>query len=213
MVKLIAFDLETTGIDPFYDVPVSYQLGDKSGYINPGRPIPEQAIAIHGITNAMVADADILEDGIVFLGVTLSMHWMAGYTVIGMNVSCDLTMVASQLQRFGYPPLVVGPVIDVLVIDRTFDKYRKGSRKLSALCEHYGVVLENAHTASADAQACIEIYEKQVAKWPKLAEITNHRMAEWYVRWLTGYAEWCTKNDREPIPKGRYSWPVHTNES
>lgn len=44
-------------------------------------------------------------------------------------------------------------VIDPLVLDKHADPYRKGRRTLQALCAHYGVALEEAHDAAADAAA------------------------------------------------------------
>lgn len=42
---------------------------------------------------------------------------------------------------------------DPMVLDRAFDKYRKGSRKLVDLCRVYGVPVEtNAHDAEADCR-------------------------------------------------------------
>ena len=161
----IAFDLETTGIDPFTDVPVSWALGNKTGLINPCRPIPEGASAIHGITDDMVVNAEPLVNSIFMLRDALENYWQIGKIIIGMNVSYDLTMVQSVCQRFG-TFLVVGPVFDVLVIDRHFDKYRKGSRNLTNLCKHYGIVLENAHTSEADANACTLILDKQIEMYP-----------------------------------------------
>jgi DNA polymerase-3 subunit epsilon len=42
-------------------------------------------------------------------------------------------------------------VVDPLVIDKWLDRYRKGSRKLEAICAHYGAVLDEAHDADFDA--------------------------------------------------------------
>ena len=57
--EVLGFDLETTGVDRFNDVPVSYSLVSVvdgvvrtswSGLIDPGREIPPEATAVHGIT-------------------------------------------------------------------------------------------------------------------------------------------------------------------
>jgi DNA polymerase III subunit epsilon len=211
-MNLIAFDLETTGIDPFTDVPVSYTLGSISGFINPGIPIPPETTKIHGITDGMVEDAIDLLHGVFALRDLLDDHWSRGGTVIGMNVSYDLTMLDSCLKRFG-SFLVVGPVLDILVIDRTLDKYRKGSRKLSALCEHYGVELENAHSSVEDANACLEIFAKQLVKWPiQLKNVNNKTMATWYTSWLSNYSMFQLNSGKEPVPNGRFLWPIHSEE-
>ena len=45
------------------------------------------------------------------------------------------------------------PVIDPLVIDKAVDRYRKGKRTLEAAAAFYGVPLDDAHDAGADAIA------------------------------------------------------------
>lgn len=63
----IVYDLETTGIDPelahvVQTGVVLWQNGRvvkrKDTLVNPGVPIPEESARIHGITDAMVADAE-----------------------------------------------------------------------------------------------------------------------------------------------------------
>ncbi len=57
--EVLGLDFETTGVDRFTDVPVSYALVSVldgvavrswSGLIDPGREIPSDATAVHGIT-------------------------------------------------------------------------------------------------------------------------------------------------------------------
>ncbi len=57
--EVLGLDFETTGIDRFNDVPVSYALVSVvegvivrswSGLIDPGREIPPEATAVHGIS-------------------------------------------------------------------------------------------------------------------------------------------------------------------
>lgn len=57
--EVLGFDFETTGVDRFNDVPVSYALvrvvaGDlvstSSGLVDPGREIPAEAMEVHGIS-------------------------------------------------------------------------------------------------------------------------------------------------------------------
>lgn len=67
----IVLDTETTGLDPAQDRVVQLALVGVRGQtvvpllnrlVNPGRPIPARATAIHGFTDAMVADAPSLRD-------------------------------------------------------------------------------------------------------------------------------------------------------
>src|ERR1700729_2208459 len=57
--ELLGLDFETTGIDRFNDVPVSYALvkvvagevvSTEAGLIDPGRDIPDDAAEVHGIS-------------------------------------------------------------------------------------------------------------------------------------------------------------------
>jgi DNA polymerase-3 subunit epsilon len=64
-----------------------------------------------------------------------------------------MTVMSRQVE--GFAP--TGIIIDPFVIDRAVDPYRKGKRTLSAMCEHYGVRLGNAHEAEADALAAARL--------------------------------------------------------
>lgn len=216
--KLVAFDLETTGIDPFTDIPVSWTLGGMSGFSDPGIPIPSQASAIHGITNADVIGSPSTKETVWHLLDLIIQEWDYGHTIIGMNVSYDLTMLNTLVDNwFTEGRSVVGPVLDILIIDRKYDKWRKGSRTLSSLCRHYGVELENAHSSTADANACVDVFKMMVKKWPNLLKLSTHNneiMQFWYQEWAMGYNDYLRNNLRgnEVITKGRMNWPIHTQE-
>jgi DNA polymerase III subunit epsilon len=223
--RAVAFDLETTGVDAFSDVPVSYGFVERdaggalvveSGLVNPGRPIPRGATAVHGITDAMVADAPDLEGALDLVCDRLGTLWAGGGVVVGMNVAYDLTMVDALCRRFSRPPLDergLGAVVDILVLDRHVDRYRKGKRTLGALCAHYGVDPGDAHSASGDAAASLAVFERIVERYPDLAAIPvtdiTARLAEWYREWLSGFSAYLVKKGDRAIEPGRYAWPVH----
>lgn len=223
----VGFDLETTGVDPFTDLPVSYAFVEHivprdayadvvfSGHINPETPIPGSATAIHGITDAMVADAPHLTWAVEMVSARLDSIWKNGGVIVGMNVSYDLTMIESLCTRLGLETLTsrgIGPVIDVLVADRHYDKWRKGGRKLTDLCAHYGVVLGDAHDAAADSSACLEVLQAIFTKTPELAAVPTDRINEtfraWYQTWLRDFSGYLVKKGDPPISEGRYGWPV-----
>ncbi len=232
MTRFIGFDLETTGVNSFQDVPVSYGFvertegpyGPKSrmdhGYVNPGVPIPTGATAIHGITDQMVANALSLEDAVEFLAARLASHWANGDVVAGMNVAYDLTMVDSLCRRLGLASLSdrgdVGAVVDVLVIDRHYDKWRKGGRKLIDLCRHYGVTLGNAHSAAHDAEASLIVLEVIRSRYPEFDTISvtdlNVALRSWYQEWLSSFSLYLEKKGEAPIAPGRYEWPIHVDD-
>lgn len=216
-MQFVAFDLETTGIDPFKDIPVSYAFvgGDLRivEYCNPGRSIPSGATAIHKITDSMVSNATPIDSAIEFVIESLHTIWLQGDIICGMNVSYDLTMVATLARRLGLE-FGMGPVVDILVLDRHYDKWRKGSRNLTAMCNHYGVSLDNAHSAEFDCKATLDILSAMRERYEFGFSLKgNEQLRAWYRDWLKGYSEYLVKQGKEPIPKGRYEWPVHSEDN
>ncbi len=154
--ELLCFDLETTGVDRFSDVPVSLALLRLRGgvvfertvaLVDPGRPIPEEATAVHGITTdearrnglALHAATELVAGALVDAS-------RRGVPVVGVKLDYDLTMVdvlCRALDGRGLPDRGwSGPVLDALVLDRHVDRYRKGRRTLVDLCELYGVTID-----------------------------------------------------------------------
>jgi DNA polymerase III subunit epsilon len=231
MTRYLGFDLETTGISSFLDSPVSYGFVERfeegrlfatwieEGYVNPGCAIPEGASAIHGITDDMVADACPLAEAVETIAERLTSWWREGGVVVGMNIGYDLTMVDSLCRRLETKTLaergVVGPVMDVLVLDRHYDKWRKGSRKLTDLCGHYDVTLGNAHSAGADAEASLFVFERILERFPEAAIIPhtaiNTSLRHWYQEWLRSFSTYLEKKGEDPIQLGRYEWPIHAD--
>lgn len=225
--KLLGLDLETTGVDPETALPVSFALAEydlgvrgrvRTALVDPGEPIPAGATAIHGITDEMVAErgGDLARtiDGLV---ASLLEASLASVPVVGMNVRYDLTVIDAchrrlndgvGLRDLGWD----GAVLDALVIDRHVDQYRKGSRKLDALCAHYGVTLSDAHSAAADAIASIEVV---LAIARRHAEISNLSLDElhgfqagWHRAWAEGFSEYRVKKGEEPLDECEFSWPI-----
>ena len=169
--EVFGFDFETTGIDRFNDVPVSYALvhvvggvvlRSWSGLIDPGREIPVGATEVHGITTERARDEGMpLREAIGLVTDAVLSASRRGVPLVGMKLDYDLTILDTQAMRLGGRGIVergwCGPVLDCVVIDRHFDRYRKGRRTLVNLCELYGIDITNAHDASADAIASVEV--------------------------------------------------------
>ncbi|MFC5724416.1 exonuclease domain-containing protein [Streptomyces gamaensis] len=167
---LTGFDLETTGTDTETDRVVTAALvrvtpdgqvaSKRTWIVDPGVPIPEDAVRIHGISTEYAREhgapaARAVEEITEALAGVLR----SGSPLVVMNARYDLTLLDRECRRHGVPPLsrrlggAPAPVIDPLVLDKHVDRYRKGRRTLRALCEHYGVRLDVAHEAGADAVA------------------------------------------------------------
>ncbi len=87
-----------------------------------------------------------------------------------MNARYDLSLLDRECRRYEIESIsermgrVPSPVIGLLVIDKHIDEYRKGKRALHALCAHYGVSLDDAHDARADAVAAARVVRRRGVK-------------------------------------------------
>jgi DNA polymerase-3 subunit epsilon len=222
----LGFDLETTGIDRFSDVPVSYALVRVEGaqvvqrdtwLVDPGREIPDGATAIHGITTARARGEGIpLNWAVDVVADALVDACSRGIPVVGMNLDYDLTIMDVQCRRLDGRGLTErgwdGPVLDALVIDRRFDRYRKGHRTLGDLCQHYDVRMDRAHEAMADAEAAVGAVLAMCEAFPELQQrpprALHEDQIEWHREWAESYDRWRSEQDLEPLDPREYDWPI-----
>ncbi|WP_327294590.1 MULTISPECIES: 3'-5' exonuclease [unclassified Streptomyces] len=174
---LVGFDLETTGTDVETDRIVTAAVvrldadgvieGQRTWLIDPGVAIPEQAAAIHGISTDHAREHGARAGSAVEeIAHTVAGVLRSGVPLVVMNARYDLSLLDRECRRHGAAPVserlgtVPSPVIDPLVIDKHVDKYRRGKRALQALCAYYGVALDEAHDASADAVAAVRVVRR-----------------------------------------------------
>ncbi|MEW2297846.1 3'-5' exonuclease [Streptomyces sp. NPDC006743] len=225
---LIGFDLETTGTDPHearivtgavIEVRAGEPLGRREWLADPGVPIPEDAVAVHGISNERAAaegrPADRVADA---LADVLTGYWKTGVPVVAYNAAFDLTLLAAELRRHGLPSLSdrlggaePGPVVDPYTIDRFVERYRRGKRTLQAVCTEYGVVLDSAHDAAADALAAARLAAAIADRHPKVAALgpaeLHRRQIEWYAAWAADFQDFLRrKGDPAAVVEG--TWPL-----
>jgi len=165
LTRIGVFDLETTGVDVTQDRIVTAHIGVLDGrgrelaardwLADPGVPIPEGATAVHGIsTEHARAHGRSAREVVAEIVHALRSLFAQGLPIVAYNASYDFSLLAHEARRHGIPELVSpSPVIDPLVIDKAFDRYRPGKRTLTVVADHYVVPLEDAHEASADAVA------------------------------------------------------------
>lgn len=173
-MPMLAFDLETTGVNVFEERIVTAALVvDEPGkpprkftwLANPGIDIPEGATQVHGITTDHARQHGQDPAQVLFELTGRIALWMGNrFPVVAMNAAFDFTLLEAENRRHGIPtiaervaPKPVGPIIDPFVMDKKVDQWRKGGRKLVDLCTHYGVPLTDAHTADADAAASVAL--------------------------------------------------------
>ncbi len=187
--------------------------------INPGRVIPDGAIVVHGITNesAQAEGAD-LEDAVAEIVEGLLTASKSGMpVVVGMNVSFDSKMIDACSQRVLGMSLAdagwAGPVLDVLVIDRRFDRYRRGGRKLIDLCSHYGVgESENLHDAQNDVEATIAVLLSQVSKYTELRSMGIDALYAaqhgWHREWAENFSSYLVSKGKDALSDSEVAWPL-----
>src|ERR1700683_1876606 len=247
--EVLGLDFETTGIDRFEDVPVSYALVSVvdgvlvrswSGLIDPGREIPADATEVHGITTeraraegmpleeaiGLVADAVVAASrrGAPPAGMKVGFHptllgAQAGRLsrpLAGMKLDFDLTLLDAQAVLLGGRGLVPrgwhGPVLDAGVLDRHFDPDRHGRRTLGDLCAHYGIPFENAHDASADAIASVQVLFALAERFEEVRGTDLGRLhAEqilWHRAWTEDMDDWRVSQGMIRMDPRDFVWPV-----
>lgn len=102
-------------------------------------------------------------------------------------------------------------VLDPRVLDKHLDRYRKGRRTLTDLCAHYGVVLEGAHDAAADALASMDVVRAVGRRFParleRLSPAELHTLqAVWHAAQARGLQAWFARSGSEEAVDP--AWPL-----
>ncbi|WP_428508418.1 DNA polymerase III subunit epsilon [Roseateles sp.] len=166
MMRQIFFDTETTGLqaeggDRVIEVGcvemINRQLTGNNLhlYINPERASHEDALRVHGLTEAFLADkpkfAEVAEELLEFL---------AGAELVIHNAPFDIGFVNAELKRLRKPPItdIVGGVRDTLLMAR--EMFPGKANSLDALCRRLEV--DNSgrtlHGALLDAELLADVY-------------------------------------------------------
>lgn len=166
------FDIESTGLDVSKDRIVEISIvkvspagpGEpnkvevKTRRINPQMHIPEEAQAVHGISDADVADEP------TFAQVAKSLaQWLKGCDIAGFNSNhFDIPMLAEEFLRAGVDfDFRKRKMVDVQNIF-----HRKEQRTLKAAYKFYcNDNLDNAHSAEADTMATYKVLEAQLERY------------------------------------------------
>lgn len=216
---LAAFDTETTGVDVETDriVSAAVVVQDAPGtrprvrrwLVNPGVPVPAEATAVHGLTEDHLQrngrwPSPVMEE----IAKELAEQAARGRPLVVMNAPFDLTLLDRELRRhrasclsqwFESSPL---HVLDPRVLDKHLDRYRKGRRTLTDLCGHYGVALEGAHDAAADALAALDVVRavgrRFAARLERLSPAELHTLqAVWHAAQARGLQAWFARSGTE----------------
>tara|TARA_Y100000389_G_C17448766_1_gene513310 strand:- start:1189 stop:1974 length:786 start_codon:yes stop_codon:yes gene_type:complete len=161
---IVFFDLETTGLSKTSDRIVEIAMtklhpdGSKQSYyslVNPGMNIPKEAEDIHHISNT-----DVMEEPSFENIANEVLEFIKDSDLGGFNIhNFDIPFLFEEFARAG----IVMKTRDINVIDPSSIVRKMEKRDLGSLYKRYtGKDLENAHSAVADNDATIEIFEKQL---------------------------------------------------
>jgi DNA polymerase-3 subunit epsilon len=167
---LCFFDLETTGVDITTARIVEIAIlkihpdGKKEMFakrVNPEIPIPEESIAIHGITNEDVKNEPVFK--------TIAqpiLDFFDDGDLAGFNSNkFDIPVLVEEFLRCNIDfDFETRRFVDVQTIYHKMEQ-----RNLAAAYKFYcEKTLENAHSAEADITATYEVLESQISKYNEL---------------------------------------------
>ena len=169
-MKVLGFDLETTGFDPRSERIVEFALvgSDVDGtpmnvqsLVNPGRRIPKNATAVHGIADSDVREVGAFESHFGELSRAISDSVIVGHNVLDF----DWRFLEMECLRAGVEPPIPRAIVDTLVISRRL--MIPGRHRLGDLCEKFGIPLDGAHRAGADASANLLLLWRIMQRYPE----------------------------------------------
>lgn len=168
---IVFFDLETTGLNIGHDHIVEISLikifpdehrESFTQRVNPGIHIPEEATAVHGISDADVADKPLFKDVARRIA-----DMIQGCDLGGFNSNkFDIPMLAEEFMAVGMTDVDLrrSNFIDVQVIF-----HKKEQRTLTAAYKFYcDKDLEGAHGAFADTSATVDVFLAQLNRYADL---------------------------------------------
>lgn len=163
--NLIILDTETTGVDKTRDqiVELCIQFGldgeQRTRRFKPSIPIPAEATAIHGITDADVADCPAFSACAESIAELLN----AAQVIVAYNAAFDLDMLQAEFERAGLPALDLSNkiLIDPLQLWRAMEPRDLGA----AHARFVGQPHDSAHSAAADTAAAGRVLQGMLAHW------------------------------------------------
>ena len=175
---LVCVDLEATGVWTARDRVVQIaaasifpdgSVSTWSSLVNPEEPIPAEATAIHGISDAMVAGAPTF----VQLAPTVE-ALLSGCDLTGYNVErFDRRLLAAEFHRAG----LEDPTVGARAIDAYAIFLRQEPRSLDAALRFYGVEKGQAtrrpHDASSDVEATVAVLVAQLKRYPDVPKTAD----------------------------------------
>lgn len=164
MMREIIFDTETTGLDP--------QRGDRMveigcfemvnrvatgrtfhAYFNPERSMPAEAEAVHGLSDAFLADKPRFAERVAEL-----MEFLGDAPLVAHNAGFDFGFLNAELAMLGMEAVCKSRMVDTVALARV--RHPGAKLSLDALCSRYGIDRSHRtkHGALLDAELLAQVY-------------------------------------------------------
>lgn len=161
--RYIAFDTETTGLNPRMDriIELGAVLFENGKcvkrfqtLVNPGVVIPARVTAVNNITNSMIKDAPTEEVVYSELAEFLKDAYNEQTIICAHNARFDMSFLSETLMRLGYNANI--NYIDTLALSK---QKIKGlyNYKQDTVAHYFDIVNEQTHRAASDAETCGKI--------------------------------------------------------
>ncbi len=163
-MREIVLDTETTGLNPgaghriveigcvelLHRLPSGRQFRK---YLNPERDMPEEARAIHGLTDEFLAGQPLFE-----AIVDEFLEFIGDAPLVIHNAQFDLKFLNAELSRIGRPGIEPARTIDTVAMAR--QRFPGASASLDALCRRFEIdnTSRDLHGALLDCQLLAAVY-------------------------------------------------------
>lgn len=163
-MREIIFDTETTGLDPqrgdrmveigciemFNRVPTGRTF---HAYFNPQRSMPAEAEAVHGLSEAFLADKPRFAERAAEL-----LEFIGDCPLVAHNAGFDFGFLNAELALCGIEAVCRTRMVDTVAIART--RHPGAKLSLDALCTRYGIDRSHRtkHGALLDAELLAQVY-------------------------------------------------------
>lgn len=122
-------------------------------YFNPQRSMPAEAEAVHGLSDAFLADKPLFsalaQDFLDFIGDS---------PMIAHNATFDFNFINAELGLCNFPPVCLSRMVDTVALAKV--RHPGAKLSLDALCTRYGIDRSHRtkHGALLDAELLAHVY-------------------------------------------------------
>jgi DNA polymerase-3 subunit epsilon len=186
-ISFVAFDFETTGLDPVADsiteigavrFTLSRAQAEFSTLVDPGIPIPDLITRITGISNAMVQGQPVVQEALKsFLDFVCESAAVSEEVVlVAHHAPFDAGFLSEKLRALGLP-LPPNLILDTRLMAKRLLEKLPGYR-LDRICSALGITVPVFHRALPDAGACREIFCAMARRLPDFENIVLTQLSE-----------------------------------